>query len=544
MKVLNRLLRLLQQIINKLESSQVGLVSWLIVFFSFVFLRNFLDSLVVFSNPRWQFFFLHAPALYLALFLCFILLNYFLTKERIEKISRISLWTAPLLLLPPLIELFVFRGAVVIAKYNELAPRISGIKDFLGLFFKYMFFNPNGLLYFGGSSSVLSGLSADVKNILKYNYGLRIELNIILLFFLFYIFFKTRSVWKVFLGLGGAYLIFFVMGYFPYFFTTLLGLPNSSASFHNVSKLNPGFEWNYILFALYFILIFILATAWFYIYDKKKLIALVKNLRIFRIGLYLGALYYGIYLAQPTWRFGFFDWLIIILASLAVVFSWLFAVGSNDLMDEQADKMNKPERPLPSGVFARSEVKSLNIIFRIVSYVCALVAGYGFFITILVRSAISYLYSNPPFRLKKIPLVATFCIAGGVLLGVMGGYLLLSDNSLYNFPVKLAGLILAVLTLSTNVIHLKDERGDKQDQVWTIPVIFGLARGKKIVGWLTAVSFLIPPVIYFEHCRFLIIPSLICAGLSYYLINRQNFKEWPVFLLYCFYTIPVALYLY
>ena len=544
MKVFQKINSLIYQLIDKLENQKIDVIGWLVIFFCFVFIRIFLENLISPAQFKWQFFFLHGPAFYLFSFLLFILLLYLLTKEKIEKITKISLWLAPLLLLPPILELIVFRGGMVVSRYTEFAGWVAGIRDIFRVFLNFILFGSKGLLYFGSLFSGPGKLLNDFKDVFTYNYGIRIELDLVLLFLLSYVFLKTRSILKTFSALLGSYLIIFILMYFPYFFTALLGLPNSSASFHNVSKLNPGFEWNYILFALYFILIFILATAWFYIYDKKKLIALVKNLRIFRIVLYLGALYYGIYLAQPTFCFGFFDWLIIILASLAVVFSWLFAVGSNDLMDEQADKMNKPERPLPSGVFARSEVKSLNIVFRIASYVCALVAGYGFFITILVRSAISYLYSNPPFRLKKIPLVATFCIAGGVLLGVMGGYLLLSDNSLYNFPVKLAGLILAVLTLSTNVIHLKDERGDKQDQVWTIPVIFGLARGKKIVGWLTAVSFLIPPVIYFEHCRFLIIPSLICAGLSYYLINRQNFKEWPVFLLYCFYTIPVALYLY
>lgn len=542
MKILEKIQNLIYQTVEKLENQKIGLIAWLTTFLLVVFIRNFLEVFstgVNFSlSYYWPFFFFHSAAFFLFAFLSFILLTYFVTREKIEKISKISLWLAPILLLPPVLQLIVFRGQLVFIKYTEW--QASSFLDIVKIFSKYILFGPLGPFYFGQ----FTPYAKDLAMYFIHSYGVRVEFCLLLILITGYFFIKSRSVWKTVAGLFFSSLLMFIFVHFPYIFSALLGLANHSTSFFNISKINPYFEWNYVLFALYFVLIFILSIIWFYIYDKNKLFALIKNLRIFRIGLYLGAFYYGLYLAKPSFSFSFFDWLLVVIANLAIVFSWLFAVGSNDLVDEQADRISKPDRPLPSGKFSHSEIKSLNIIFRIISYICALVAGYTFFITILVRSAISYLYSNPPFRLKKIPILSTFCIAAGVLIGVMGGYLLLSTNSIYNFPPKLILLILVVFTLSMNVIHIKDYEGDKKDKIWTLPVLFGLENGKIIIGLMSAASFIIVPIFYPQYFKVLILPSIISAALSYYLINRPNFKEWPVLLLYCIYAVPVALYLY
>ncbi len=522
---------LLLSFIEKAENESIGFGAWFITFIFIVFIRNFLEAFSSgfnFLSPQsWSFFFLHSVASYLFIFGAFILISHFLTGQRIEKVSKASLWLAPWILAAPVFDLVFSRGKDIAVRYSELP--FSGLSDILIGCYNFIFFAPNGLLRFANQFWGWGNAEA-FNSLFSHSFGVRIEVGLVILGAMFYVFLKTKNIWRSILFLLIARAIMFVAEFFPYLITAWLGLPNESSSFHNVSKINPDFSWNFILFSLYFLFIVIFAAIWFWRYDKNKLLALAKNVRPERLALYLGAFYYGIYLAGPN-GFNFFDILLIIIASLAIFFSWLFAVGSNDLADEGGDRISKAYRPLPSGQLSHSEVKSLNLIFRVASYICALMAGYAFFITILIRSAISYIYSNYPFRLKKYPFISTFCIASGVTLGVLGGFLLFSDKTIFDFPARTILFLLVFFTLGMNFIHIKDREGDKKEEVWTLPVIFGEVGGKLACGFCLAAAFLAVPFFYPDIPGFSIPIFLLMPLVGFWLINKKSFKEWQAIVL-------------
>jgi 4-hydroxybenzoate polyprenyltransferase len=243
-------------------------------------------------------------------------------------------------------------------------------------------------------------------------------------------------------------------------------------------------------------------------------------------------------------RLRFFDFLLIVTACLSVISYWAWGVFSNDLVDEKSDRITNPGRPLVAGKLNRQEVKSLSIIFLIISYLSALVVGYAFFITVFLRSCLGYLYSFYPFRLKRFPILATFVLACASLTTIWGGFLLVKQNSIYNFPVKVILLVLVAFSLGFSAKDIKDYEGDKKDNVKTIPVIFGLERGKKIIGVLSFICFLLPPIIFFQYFKPLIGFAIIAGLLSYYLITKRGYSERPLLVLYFLYAIPVALYIF
>ncbi len=546
---IDKIVAIFQNIIESLENKKIGLISWCITVLIFSLMRGFLENISVgfdyINQKQSLFLFFHFPAFYFIAFSLFILLSYVLTKEKIKKISKASLGLLPFILLAPIFDFLIFQGKFTMTKYAEpIWQKTLGIGDMIIFFFKYSLFGPLGFLNFGGSISFFDNQQNLFSLNYISNYGLKIELILIIMFFSFYILLKTKNIWKAFLAVFLSQVLLFLIGYFPFIITNFLKLPNSTLSFHRVSKLNPIFEWDYIVISIFLVFVTIISLAWFFIYDKRKFLAFIKNMRLPRLGMYLGAFWYGVYLADIPFSLNFFDYLILIIANLAIILSWMFAVGSNDIVDERVDKISNSNRPLASGIMNKEEIKSINIILRVASYLTAFLTGYAFFVTIIIRSCISYLYSNEPFRLKKYPIISTFCLALSVLLGTIGGYLILSSNTIYDFPVKLVVLILVVFTLSMNVIHIKDYEGDKEDGVRTIPVIFGLEDGKLIVGIMSALSFLIPPLMYQDKFNILIIPSIVFSFLAFFLINRKDFKEWPVLLLYYIYTLPVMFYLY
>jgi len=88
---------------------------------------------------------------------------------------------------------------------------------------------------------------------------------------------------------------------------------------------------------------------------------------------------------------------------------------------------------------------------------------------------------------------------------------------------------------------IKDYQGDKADKIYTIPVIFGLEEGKKVIGCLALAIFLLCPLFFFDYFKILIFPSIIAGILSFWLINRKKYSEKPLFLIYFFYGLFFAL---
>lgn len=541
---LNKMKRFSISQLEKIENQPINFNAWFISFICFVFLRNFLEAFSSGYNfldlKNWTFFFLHSTAFYFFVFLFFIIALHFLTGERIEKISRASIWLTPWILLAPILDKIFFKDAFAPMKYIEL--NVDSFTSLFKDFYNLVFFGPNGLFQFANKFWGIGGNEKLFNDIWSYSFGLKMELAIVTFLGMIYVFLKTKSIWKAFLFLIIERLIMFVASSFPFLIIIFLDLPNSATSFHGISRINSDFSWDLGLFSLFSIFIILFAIIWFWRYDKNKFLALFKNIRIERLALYLGVFYYGIYLAGPTFKFNFFDILVIVMGSLAIIFSWLFAVGSNDLADEGGDKLSKAYRPLPSGKLNRTEVKNLNLIFRISSYLFAFAAGYTFFITILIRSAISYLYSNHPFRLKKFPFISTFCIASAVTLGVLGGYLLFSKNTIHDFSGNLILFLLTFFTLGLNFIHINDREGDQKEEVWTLPVIFGETWGKIVVAFYLFVAMLSTLFFYPTISKNLRLVVILMSILGFWVVVKKNFKEKQVFILCTIFAILFILF--
>ncbi len=502
------------RIIEKLENQRITFGGWLLSFLAIFFLRTLLEVFSTGLNyfqfggdlPFVSFLFFHLPAFFLLGTLFFILLLHFLTKEKIEKISKIALFALLIILLPPIIDLIVSGGRGGISMgYVSLRELPGSISDFFQWFLTVVLHGCQGILFFGETPTYVN------TDLSVMNYGLSIQLGFIFLGFIWYIFLKTKNIFKVFLGLIILYFIKAVVIHFP------LALYEFSAS------LNPSFGYHHIIFSLYFIAICFLASLWFYIYNKEKYLALFRNLRIIRIAHNISLLGLGLYLGGVlTFDLNLGDGALIILAAISLFLCWLGEITYGDLSDEKIDKISNPCRPLPAGKFTRAEFQHLGNIFLVASYFTAFIVGYTFFIFLLLRGSIGYLYAYFPFRLKRFPVLATFSRALAFLLTIYAGFLLISANTIFDFPGKLALFVLVALTLGATVKDIRDYQGDKACGIYTIPVIFGLERGKKIIGFLALTAFILAPLFFFDYFKILILPALLAGILSFWLINREK----------------------
>ena len=85
--------------------------------------------------------------------------------------------------------------------------------------------------------------------------------------------------------------------------------------------------------------------------------------------------------------------------------------------------------------------------------------------------------------------------------------------------------VLIAFTLGATVKDIKDYEGDKAGGIHTIPVIFGLEKGKKIIGFLIFTVFILCPILFLDYFKVLILPSIFAGVLSLWLINVRGFSE-------------------
>jgi len=608
--MINKIERFLVKFIEKLEGQKISVYTWFFCFFGIVFLRNFFESFStnseLISSSHWGFFFLHSTAYYLCVILCVSLVIYLFTKEKIEKITKLVLFGSFFIILVPIFDLiFIFfsKTQTIPISYIFFEPSttpieiFSYIKNFViwgipGLFLndisgnllsklnifsflriaiffidlfilKWIFSktkSPLRAILFASTIFVLinltlflvlfSNIPNDFFKQLSFCFGSKISSIIVGFLILFYVLFKSKSVFKgllviIFLSVPAS-----IFTIFPYFFIILFKTPLTPRALYNVSALNPSFEWNSIIFSLYFIIVFVLSFFWFLAYNKKKFIAILKNLRLasflhniamLGLGLYVAIISkyghsdVGLGIIPPNLHFRFFDFILIAIACISIFLYWLSGVGYDDSYDENVDKISNPNRPLPQGNISKEEFSVVNNILRGASFICAAAISYSFFIFILLRSVVAYFYFTPPFRFKRFPIIATFLMSLGALMTVLAGFSIVSENKILDFPGSIMIFIIVVFTFGLTIKDIKDYEGDKAGGIYTIPVIFGLKKGKIIIGILVSFISFLPIILFPQNSKALILSSICISIVGFLLINRKKYDPKPFIVIYFFY---------
>jgi 4-hydroxybenzoate polyprenyltransferase len=164
----------------------------------------------------------------------------------------------------------------------------------------------------------------------------------------------------------------------------------------------------------------------------------------------------------------------------------------NQIYDLEIDRVNKPKRPLPSGRLSLGEAWAFTWVAYAMALVLAwLVAPGGrhecFWIVVLA-TAITFLYSAPPFRTKRLGIWAnvTIAIPRGVLLKVAGWSSVKTIVGLE--PWYIGGIFGLFLLGATSTKDFADMAGDARGGCRTLPIQYGVRRA----AWMISPSFIVP----------------------------------------------------
>jgi 4-hydroxybenzoate polyprenyltransferase len=525
------------KIIAKIEGADVSLGEWIAGFLGIIFIRFFLEN---FSNPAPSFpavpdilTMVHYGLFYLAAILSSSLILRLVVPD-IKKVSKFMLAIFTVCWLPPIVDLVVAHGSWSSMAY-VFASSHALWKDFLT---------------FGGGS-ILGGVTI----------GIKVEFILVLCGVFSYVFLKTKNIWK---SIGIAllsYVVMFALIALPSFLALPAGtaspqpflISSFSTSHMAANFIRPTVQVSYgyateMIFNLgmgsvFYLLDFLLVAGWLAAYRPETARAFLKNIRPGRAIHYFIMIVAGIFFAvaqrKNIFTFNYADLVALAVILVSYLCAWLFAVGVNDRADIAIDRVSNMNRPLVAGSLTESEMRDGNLFFLGWSLLGGFLSGYWGFFTICIFTAAYYIYSAPPLRLKRIPVLATFLIAIACLTAFMSGFYFADSGKLISdFSWQALALILVFFTLFLNVKDIKDIEGDRENGVATIPVVFGEKWGREIVGVLLVTAFLSVPVIVGRWILFG--PSLVAAALGYFLVMAKPYQEWKIFVVYFAYLAAFA----
>jgi 4-hydroxybenzoate polyprenyltransferase len=164
----------------------------------------------------------------------------------------------------------------------------------------------------------------------------------------------------------------------------------------------------------------------------------------------------------------------------------------NQIYDLDIDRINKPRRPLPSGRLSMRDAWVFTIGAYLVALVLAWLTAPGgrreCFWIVVVATAITVLYSVPPFRTKRFGIWAnvTIAIPRGVLLKVAGWS---SVKTVFGVEPWFIGAIFGLFLLGASTTKdFADMEGDARGGCRTLPIVYGVRRA----AWMISPSFILP----------------------------------------------------
>ncbi|MEJ2746737.1 MAG: geranylgeranylglycerol-phosphate geranylgeranyltransferase [Anaerolineae bacterium] len=174
-------------------------------------------------------------------------------------------------------------------------------------------------------------------------------------------------------------------------------------------------------------------------------------------------------------------WGDIILACLTTLLIAGSANAWNDYLDVEIDRVNQPQRPLPSGQVSLRQAKYFSFALAGLSLLLAVFINLPAFIIVLVTNGLLYFYS---MRLKSTVLMGNATVAMiSALSAVFGG--VAAGNVR---PTLWLALIIATGIMGREVLKtLADYEGDLRQRCRTIATVWG-RRPARIVFYVLAAA--------------------------------------------------------
>ncbi|MBI2439480.1 MAG: UbiA family prenyltransferase [Candidatus Moranbacteria bacterium] len=507
--------------LHMIENTPLTLASFAMTFFALIVARLLIENALGLFQPQSFFYlffeFAHTFLFFLCSFILLLPLVRFAGNTDYEKAAHVLLFGFLIILTPPIIDVWIFNGAHFWSFYE-----FDGL---LGLVQRYFTF-------FGDTPNM--GIT----------YGVRVEVALVTIALGFYAFLTSRRITKAILVSLFAYSILFVLGTFPSWITILFFLFQKSLLAINANDVAALFLTPENIFSrhivdfrsvlnvkmslVYALLLVILSGIFLFREHRVYSVALWRNARfpqlLYHGGLLLLGMFLALHFTDSVFPLDLFHGLALIVLLCAVESAWLASVIANDFYDIPIDEKTNKDRPLIQKTIPQKTYALFGCLFFFLSLFFAGIVNFSATLLLLAYQTLAWLYSAPPLRLKRFPLIATlFAATAGLLILIIGFLVVSPTNNLSLLPLPILLFLFLAYLFILPVKDFKDSLSDGAHHVYTIPVLLGIKKAKLLLGSFVFLFYVAS--IFLLNMRALL-PIALCVGsLSFWIIQKGVANE-------------------
>lgn len=247
----------------------------------------------------------------------------------------------------------------------------------------------------------------------------------------------------------------------------------------------------------------------------EKIIAYIIILRPLNLLITFFSIYFAIIIADKSLLFG----LKAFIGSLSGALISGAGMVINDYFDVEIDKINRPERPIPSGKISVKEAMIYYLLLNLVALFLISIINLSAFLIAALSIVIIFLYS---FRFKHKGLIGNFVVAFMTGLAfIFGG--VIGENIL---PLIFPFLFALLINLAREILKdIEDMEGDKSKGLKTFPIVYGEKKSFRLITILlftTIVITIIPYLFNVFNVYYLLIVLFGVDLILLYVIKKVN----------------------
>jgi 4-hydroxybenzoate polyprenyltransferase len=216
-----------------------------------------------------------------------------------------------------------------------------------------------------------------------------------------------------------------------------------------------------------------------------------------------GAVILGAFLSQAF--IGFY----VYLAALSIILITIAGNLINDYFDVTADRINRPDRLIPSGKLTKKQVLSISVSLFIVGNILLAFVSWNLLKLGLAATILLIVYT--PF-LKKRPLIGNITVALLLAMTPVAGAL--ASSAFLNLKnAVLPSLLIFLLSFPREILKDgEDLIGDRKAGMRTFPIVFGIRKTRNLVVfflWILIVSIFAVSFVYGKLFAACAIPGIV-----------------------------------
>jgi geranylgeranylglycerol-phosphate geranylgeranyltransferase len=224
---------------------------------------------------------------------------------------------------------------------------------------------------------------------------------------------------------------------------------------------------------------------------------------------------------------------LLVLGFSSVFFTSAAALILNDYFDVESDKLNAPDRPIPSGLVTKQDVLILSIAVTLLGILASALIGLSALVTVVLVWLVGFLYN---WRLKKAGILGNLMVSLSVGMTFIYGGIVVGKP--FEPVVWFFALLVALINLGEEIAaDAMDVAGDRHARSRSLAVLLGPEHALKISGaiflMVVAISFL--PVLLAWLGSIYLLPIFLMDVVILYstkqlldskLTNRRKYVRW------------------